>query len=84
MDQAAKKIESGEFDASGYATYDEALKAALGTVDDWNNLSSAVKGSIDAIVANKDAFAQLTNTMNNSDSANEYYAGEIIRNTVEE
>ena len=84
LDQAAKKIESGEFDASGYATYDEALKAALGTVDDWNNLSSAVKGSIDAIVANKDAFAQLTNTMNNSESANEYYAGEIIRNTVEE
>ena len=84
LDQAAKKIESGEFDASGYATYDEALKAALGTVDDWNNLSNAVKGSIDAIVANKDAFAQLTNTMNNGDAANEYYAGEIIRNTVEE
>ena len=84
LDQAAKKIESGEFDSSGYTTDDEALKAALGTVDDWNILSSAVKGSIDAIVANKDAFAQLTNTMNNADSANEYYAGEIIRNTVEE
>ena len=84
LDQAAKKIESGEFDASGYATYDEALKAALGTVDDWNSLSTAVKGSIDAIIANKDAFGQLTNTMNNADAANDYYAGEIIRNTVEE
>ena len=84
LDQAAKKIESGEFDASKYTTYDEALKAALGTVDDWNNLSTAVKGSIDAIIANKDAFGQLTNTMNNADAANDYYAGEIIRNTVEE
>ena len=75
LELAEQKVIAGEYDS---------LEAALGSIDEWNNLSSAVRGSIDAIIANKDAFAQLTNTMNNADSANEYYAGEIIRNTVEE
>lgn len=75
LELAEQKVIAGEYDS---------LEAALGSIDEWNNLSSAVKGSIDAIIANKDAFAQLTNTMNNADSANDYYAGEIIRNTVEE
>lgn len=74
LELAEQKVIAGEYDS---------LEEALGSVDEWKNLSSAVRSSIDAIIANKDAFAQLTNTMNNADSANDYYAGEIIRNTVE-